>query len=244
MRARALRALGAATLLTGEIDEGRRLYEESLRECRALGDDVGVGILEHRLAVERLRAGDVSGARRMVSRSIRRHRAAGFLKGAALGTGILGYVERAAGHVDSALELLDESLQMANETGYAWWSCQMILPIANLLLDQGRPATARARLVESIPLLRQIDSRYSAMEVLALLALIEATLRRSEWAGRLWGAVQAEEARAPTGLWEAVRASYEDALDERADEAFRRGEAAARELDLAAALDEAEHGSA
>jgi predicted ATPase/DNA-binding SARP family transcriptional activator len=244
LRARALRALGAATLLTGEIDEGRRLYEESLRECRALGDDVGVGILEHRLAVERLRAGDVSGARRMVSRSIRRHRAAGFLKGAALGTGILGYVERAAGHVDSALELLDESLQMANETGYAWWSCQMILPIANLLLDQGRPATARARLVESIPLLRQIDSRYSAMEVLALLALIEATLRRSERAGRLWGAVQAEEARAPTGLWEAVRASYEDALDERADEAFRRGEAAARELDLAAALDEAEHGSA
>jgi hypothetical protein len=116
----------------------------------------------------------------------------------------------------------------------------MILAVAGLLLDEGRTEEARARLVQSIPLLRQIDDRYSAMEALALLALIEATLRRSEWAGRLWGAVQAEEARAPTGLWHAVRASYEDALEKHADEAFRRGEAAARELDLAAALDEAE----
>jgi predicted ATPase/DNA-binding SARP family transcriptional activator len=244
LHARALRALGAAVVLTGEADEGRRLYEKSLREYRSLGDDIGVGILEHRLAFERLRVGDVLGARRMVSRSIRRHKAAGFLKGAALGTGILGYVERSAGHVDSALELFDESLRMANETGYTWWSCQMILPIANLLLEQGRPESARVRLTESIPLLRQIDSRYAAMEALALLAMIESAAKQFERAGRLWGAVRAEEARAPTGLWHAIGASYEGALDERANDAFRRGEAAARELGLAAALDEAERGPA
>jgi len=242
LHARALRALGAAVLLTGETDEARQLYERSLRECRSLGDDIGTGILEHRLAVERLRDGDLLGARRMTSRSIRRHEAAGFRKGAALGTGILGHAERAAGQVDRALDLLNESLRMANETGYAWWSCQMILAVANLLLDQGQVEEARARLIESIPLLRQTEDRYTAMEALALLASIEATANQLERAGRHWGAVQAEEERAPTGLWQDMRTTYEDAFEEHADEAFRRGEAVGRELDLGAALDDAERG--
>jgi tetratricopeptide (TPR) repeat protein len=242
LHARAVRALGAAVLLTGEIDEGRALYEKSLREYRTLGDDVGVGILEHRLAVERLRDGDRAGARRMVHRSIRRHEAAGFRKGAALGTGILGNLERSAGRPDAALELLDESLRMANETGYSWWSCQMFLAVADLLLDLDQPEKARTRLIESIPLVRQIDSRYTAMEALARLALIAATTNQLERAGRLWGAVQAEEARAPTGIWQTERATYEDALPGYANEVFRAGEAAGRELSLAAALDDAEWG--
>jgi predicted ATPase/DNA-binding SARP family transcriptional activator len=236
--ARSVRALGSVTLLTGELEEGRRLYQASLEEYRRLKDDTGIGILEHRLAVEALRAGDPAAAKRLASQSIKRHRSIGFVRGAALGIGISGLIERADGNVDSALELLDESLRLANETGYAWWSSQMLFAAADILYDEGSLQEARARLVESLPLLLQIDDRYGAMKTLALFAKVELADGRSERAGKLWGAVQAEEARAPTGLWETLRMPYHALFDNDADEGFKRGEADGRQLTFAAALAE------
>lgn len=239
LHARAVRVLGAAVAMSGDMGEGRRLYEASLGEYRSLGDEVGVGILEHRLALFVADDGRHADAARMASESIRRHQDAGFFKGAALGMGVLGTLERSQGNSERALELLEESLRFAREGGYTWWTGQMLFAMAELLLDQGEPDRARARLVESIPILREIDDRNNTIEALALLAKIEAIAGRPGSAGRFWGAVQAEEARAPTGLWQATRATYEAALEPEADEMFRQAETAGRELSLAAALREA-----
>ena len=240
LHARALRALGAAVLMSGDIADGRRLYEESSSEYRALEDDIGIGILEHRLSLLVADDGRPEIAARMASDSIRRHRDAGFVRGATLGTGVLGVIERSRGNVGPALELLEESLRLAREIGYTWWSGRMHFAIAELLLDQGDADAARTRLAESIPILQEADDRHDAIETLALLARIEVIAGRPDRAGRFWGAVQAEEARAPTGLWQTMRATYEAALEPEADEVFRQAERAGRELSLAAALHEAQ----
>ena len=53
LRARALRALGGATYIVGEFARGTELHEQSLAEFRALGDELAVAHLAHRLAGRR-----------------------------------------------------------------------------------------------------------------------------------------------------------------------------------------------
>jgi hypothetical protein len=58
-------------------------------------------------------------------------------------------------------------------------------------------------------------------------------------AGRMWGAVEAEERRAPVGQWESERADYAAKILVVDGPEFRRAREEGRRLPLARALEEA-----
>jgi hypothetical protein len=60
-----------------------------------------------------------------------------------------------------------------------------------------------------------------------------------ERAGRLWGAVEAEESRGPVGAWVRERARYEQRLRADDDPALERARGVGRALSIEEAVDEA-----
>jgi predicted ATPase/DNA-binding SARP family transcriptional activator len=237
--ARAVRARGAAALICGDTATGRRLYERSLREYERLGDERGIGILQQRLALEDLREGEIARARQLAEESLRLHRKIAFGKGEAIGLGVLARIEQAAGHRGAALTLSEQSLQLAVATGFVWWRVQMLRSLAELMLDEGNSAKAESCLREAIPLLKQANDRYQSIAVLARLASIAAQAGDSERAGRIWGAVEGEEARAPTGAWQTARELYAQPLLAGSDPAFETSRLLGRQLSLDSALADA-----
>jgi tetratricopeptide (TPR) repeat protein len=236
LHARAVRVHGAAVMICGETAKARRLYEASLREYQRLGDERGIGILQQRLALVILDDGDVARARQLAEESLRLHRKIGFAKGEAIGLGALAHIEEAAHRPDAALTLYEESLSLARATGFVWWSVHMLRSLGELLLDRGDTTQAEARLGEAIPLLQQTKDRYQTIAVLALLATTAGQAGDDERAGRLWGAVEAEEARAPMGAWQTARQRYAQPLLADADAAFEAGRLVGRQLPLDDAL--------
>jgi hypothetical protein len=72
---------------------------------------------------------------------------------------------------------------------------------------------------------------------MALLAWLAAERGELERAGRIWGAIKAEAARAPVGQWEAEEAALAIHVV-REDSGFERGRAAGRRLTLEQVMDE------
>ena len=70
----------------------------------------------------------------------------------------------------------------------------------------------------------------------ALLARVAAKDGREARAGRLWGAIEAEEARGPVGAWEGDREQEEHAVLAAAGAAFDSARAEGRVLALADAI--------
>jgi len=60
---------------------------------------------------------------------------------------------------------------------------------------------------------------------------------RLELAGQIWGAIEAEERRAPLGQWDQHRGEYAEPLLARATPEFERGREQGRRLSLAAAIE-------
>ncbi len=77
------------------------------------------------------------------------------------------------------------------------------------------------------------------MYALALLARFAASSSQSERAGRLWGAIEAEEARAPVGAWEHQREEFAAPVLADGGPEFEAGRAAGRLLSLDEAVDDA-----
>jgi predicted ATPase len=69
LQARAWRALGAATYITGEFDAGTRHYNQAIELFREIGDEAAVGHLMFRNAVDAQRRGDTAEARRLLEES-------------------------------------------------------------------------------------------------------------------------------------------------------------------------------
>ena len=68
--------------------------------------------------------------------------------------------------------------------------------------------------------------------LLSLVARCAIEHEDTERAGRLWGAIETEEARAPMGQWEIEREAYAAPLLRRAGAGFERGRALGRTLSL------------
>lgn len=83
----------------------------------------------------------------------------------------------------------------------------------------------------------QVGDRQYKVYGLAILAWVEAVRRKTARAGRLWGAVEAEESRGPLGQWEAERERYANLVHEHADPDFEQAREAGRRLTLEQAVD-------
>ena len=121
---------------------------------------------------------------------------------------------------------------MGREVGVPWWESGMLAELASLSLGAGRIDEAERRARESLALAEQLRDRPGRVFGVGLLAWVAAERGQSERAGRLWAAVEDEDAGAPLGGWRRHRQACEARVREAAGPAFDRGYAQSRALTL------------
>jgi hypothetical protein len=135
--------------------------------------------------------------------------------------------------------LLEQSAGMAAQEGHSWWEATTLANIAELELARNRLDEAATRARQTLRLSRRIGDRQQSVYALAYLACVAAHDGDVHHAGRLWGAVEAEEARRPLGAWEGDRDQYAARVLAHADAHLEQGLREGRELPLQAAIEEA-----
>ncbi len=236
LRARALRVLGAIAWVAGDLEAGKSTMEESLALFEELGDEHGVAVVRHRLAVPALLENDLARARTLLEASLETcaRLPDPKLEGDALR--VLASVEHRAGNVERALALYDESIDLLERIGHTWVLAHALRSSAELLQEVGETSRAEERARESLRLLHELADRQSTVFAIAMLAGLATATGRLERAGRLWGALEAETERERVGYWEADRAEHETRIV-RDDPAFERGRDEGRRLSFGAAVE-------
>ena len=133
---------------------------------------------------------------------------------------------------------------MAAAVRMDWWRAGQLANLAILALDRGDFDEAERDSQEALRIVRQDESRPATLLPLTALARVALARGDPRRAGRLWGAVEAEDERAPRAAWRHWRAERAGPLLDAADSEFLTGVAEGRQLDVwdgvAIALREAE----
>jgi ATP/maltotriose-dependent transcriptional regulator MalT len=151
----------------------------------------------------------------------------------------LGWVEQGSGNRERALELLELGARLCGEIGYVWIQASALLSAADLLRELGWPEVAEERARDGLALSWQVVDRRLTVYAIAFLARLAVERGDVERAGRLWGAIEAEESRAPLGNWEHDRDEYAALIVTLGDVGFETGRTGGRVLSLSDAVNEA-----
>ncbi len=239
LRAHALRAYGGAANPAGRNDIAEPAYAESLAAFRALGDGWNAARLVLRLGYAAFYRDDLDTARALAGESLASFEATDDRKGQAQSFGLLGVVDVAEGNRERGLDLIRRSADLAGETGFVWWRASMLNQLADGVLRNGALEEAAAHALEALAISRDLGDRLRLVRGLGRLARIAAEQGDAARAGLLWGAVEAEEERGPTGAWAHDRAPFEEAVLTRAGPELEAGRAEGRTLSLDQAVEQA-----
>jgi predicted ATPase len=232
LRVRALRSFGSSASFAGEFDLAERLWEESLAEYEQLGDEHGIAVLLHRLAISALIKGDVEQAIAKSERSLELHRRLENDKGAVQPLALLGSIALQSGDRRRGLALLEESAELAGKIGWRWWRAGTLSALAEVAIADERIGDARGLLHEAVDLALQLGDRVGLSWYLSQFALALLHESRSEDAGRIWGAVETAAAFVPGGPWPRDIERLQREVLALADAAFETGREAGRSLSL------------
>jgi predicted ATPase/DNA-binding SARP family transcriptional activator len=232
IRAEALLQYGAMADLAGENDRAATLYAQSLSLFEQLGDEHGRAVLLHRVGLQAMRHGQLSRARELVEASHAIHERNNDRWGAAQTVGTLGAIARDTGDEEGAYALIAESEELSREVGVLWWEAGMVAELAQLAAKAGRIEEAENRARASLALAEQLRDRPGRILGVGLLAVTAAERGELERAGRLWGAIEDEDAGAPLGGWRRHRATCEARIREFAGPEFERGHTEGHTLTL------------
>jgi predicted ATPase len=233
LRARALRDLGGSMEISGEPGRAARAYARSLALFERLNHEAGILRLHFRLANVAFARGDIAETRKLLEDSLARARAGGFRYEQSELLGTLSWVEYRCGEIEKALELQLSSLQIIRELGgWAWGEPNRLVNAAEfcVLLDRLQKAETYGR--QALKLSRAIGDRIAMTYELAVLALTARAVGDDKRAGRLWGAIEAEEARAFLGRWPADREDYATRILTPASARLEQGREEGRRLTL------------
>ena len=208
LRARALRVYSELVFLCGDFASAVASLEQSLDMFKALGDRRAVAVGLHRLGVCAIVEGDLSRARQLLEQSLALCRSAPNPKLEADIVHKLGSVERREGNRERALELFEEGAVLSGQAGFTWMQVNALQDIADLSHELGLIDVAVERGREALRLARELADRQSTVFGLAPLARFASSKGRVEDAARLWGAIEAEEARGAIGVWEHHRDEF------------------------------------
>jgi len=234
LQARAVRVLGESQWVAGDYEGGSRSMEESLNLFRELGDEPGVAIGLHRLAVgASFIENDQALARQLLDECFEHNPSPKVVADAVQKLGTIEYRE---GNKERALELWEEAAVRCKEVGSIWIEAHAVMDVADVAEELGRTELAWQRAREGIELGRQCDDRQVILFALTLVARLAGSGGKQEQAGRLWGAIEAEESRGPLGQWERHREEHASKVVNDSPE-FERGRAAGRSLSLEEAIE-------
>jgi predicted ATPase/DNA-binding SARP family transcriptional activator len=233
LRARTLRDLGASMLIAGEIDRAATAYRHSLELFEQLGHKNRIIQARHRLASAVIDLDDLAGARQLLTASLAQARAGRFRYEEAEILGTLGWVEFRDGDPEKALELQLASLQAIHDVGgWAWGEVNCLINAAQFSVLLGRLLDAERYGRQALELSTAIGNRINMAYGLAVLALAAQTGGDDQRAGRLWGAIEAEEARAFLGHWSQDRDEFATQILTCANTTFQQGREAGQQLTL------------
>jgi predicted ATPase/class 3 adenylate cyclase len=235
LRAKALRACAAAADLAGQDELAEQASKGSLELYKQLGDDEGVAMLEHMMAVAAWRRGDWDRMRELTEHALALARNRfGFLE--ITGCWLSGQLALHDGDLESAVDLTRRSAEMSREAGWAWWESGQRHELLMLALLRHDLEEAEREGFAALEMERAQENRLWALYTLAGLAQVALARGDLERAGLLWGAAEEEAESLPRWADERARRIGPLAEEERARviEARERG----RALDLwdAAAL--------
>ena len=201
LRARGLRTCGTLRRFAGDLTGGEALYEQSLAAYRTLADQYGVGTLLLHLGACAGERGEIPRARELVEQSREILDRVGSRSDQAGALAVLGGIECDAGNNDKGLQLIEQAVEIAEALGSGFWHVQWLDSLCEYGLELGRIESVEARGRQALALCRSIGDRNTSLHILTLLA--RAALHRGDptRAGRLWGAVETEMARAEPGWW-------------------------------------------
>ncbi len=232
LRAQALRAYGSSLGIAGRFAAAEEMWAQSLAVFEQLNDEHGRAVLLHRLGIAAIWRGELERARELVEVSDEIHQRTGDVWGRAQTTGTLGAIARDEGDERTALDLVRESAALAHEAGSPWWQSGALAELACLSLNAGLLEEGEARARESLAIAVQLRDRPGRIFGVGILARVAAERRQLERAGRLWGAIEDDDAVAPLGGWRRHRKECEDRIRELAGSEFDRGLAEGRALTL------------
>jgi predicted ATPase len=241
LRAYALLAYAGSTDLSGHDEAAAQLYEQSYALFDQLGDEHGRAVLLHRLGVQAMRRGELGRARQLVEQShaIHARKDDPIERAWRLGetTGTLGAIARDAGETDRARALIAESAALVREVRMDWWEGGMLAELSALALNAGHVEEAAIHARESLEIAVRLHDRAGRVFAVGLLAAAAAELGQAERAGRLWGAIEADDAVSPLGGWRRHRAECAARIDALPSLELERGLATGREWTLDEAVD-------
>jgi hypothetical protein len=128
--------------------------------------------------------------------------------GEALVLYLLGDIAFDENRHDEAFDLLLRSRELARAVGFRWWEGGVLDHLAEYALRLGRTDEARDFIADGLRLATEIGDRQTTVWTLAYAAWLAALKLQAGRAGRLWGAIEAEEGRARVGQWEEQRDDY------------------------------------
>jgi predicted ATPase/class 3 adenylate cyclase len=229
LQARALRGIAGVTQLTGDGDLAAGYYERSLAIHERLGDEWGIVHLQHRIATTAIERGDLARARELLEDNVRRARAGEWRMLESDAVGALSGVAYYEGDFEQAFELARRCLEAVRAIGVEWTVAITLTNLGELEVKLGDLNEAERHLTEAFELAARMEDRQNLIFVIATLALAARARGDDERAGWLWGAIEAESARAPIGRWDTVfRDDYERQVRAGAGPAFERGLEAGR----------------
>jgi predicted ATPase/class 3 adenylate cyclase len=235
LHARALRNIGGVSELAGDMEGALRYYEQSLELCERLGDEWEIVHVRHRVAAAACQLGDWDRARELVEEDLRRARAGGWRLLETEALSLLGSIENHDGNLEQAVELTRRCLELTRDLGFEWFEAIALMNLGEFELKLGRLDEAEQYASAALDLARRVNDRQNMVFALAALALVARARGDDDRAGRIWGAIEAESARAPIGRWESVyRREYEQQILEGAGPAFERGLEDGRSISLEA----------
>jgi tetratricopeptide (TPR) repeat protein len=238
LHADALSVCGSAANPAGDNVLAEEMYERSLAIYRAIDDRSGIAELLMRLGHAVLYRGDLERARGLAAESLEMCGDGDYPTTKALSLGLLGETECRLGNEDYGMELIARSADLAGREGFKWQRTRMLRRLADRALERGAVAEASALVQESLTLSHELGDRISVVFALARLARMAAETGDGERAGRLWGAVEAEEESGALGAWYDQRERFAPTILAHADAEFERGRAQGRLLALETAVRE------
>ena len=209
LRAHALRALGGALQVSGETERAAPCYQQSLELFIASGDDVQTANLRYRVAGNMVDTGETAAAWPLLEESLLTFRQLGLPRGEAQVLGYLAEKPHGEGDLALAIELRLQSAAIAHGIGWAWWESGQFRGAAAFERERGNLDAAGGHALRSLELSLGLGDRRRVVFAAAELAVIAAERGDAEQAGRLWGAIESEQAARPVRQWENHREEVE-----------------------------------